>query len=133
MRIQLIRVEESSKGTFGVLKIDGEAFCVTLEPPDNENYENISCIPENIYFCRRIVSRKFADTFMVKNVFGRTDILFHAGNVLEDTKGCIVLGQHFGKLRGDRAVLNSGNTFQQFMRKLDGLKIFILEVKGVMR
>jgi hypothetical protein len=49
---------------------------------------------------------------------GRTAILFHAGNTVGHTAGCILLGSTVGKLKDERAVLNSGETFRQFMDKL---------------
>jgi hypothetical protein len=54
----------------------------------------------------------------VLNVPGRTLILFHAGNRVGNTEGCILLGETIGKLSGNRAVLNSGVTFKRFMEAL---------------
>ncbi|WDP86148.1 MAG: hypothetical protein HUN05_14280 [Desulfobacter sp.] len=45
MKARLIRVEESDQGTLGVLVLDGQAFCCTLEPPNIGNRQNLSCIP----------------------------------------------------------------------------------------
>jgi len=35
--VTIIRLEESDQGTFGALLIDGQVFCVTLRPCENEN------------------------------------------------------------------------------------------------
>jgi hypothetical protein len=113
--VELIRLEDDSEGTFGVLKINKEVFCVTLEPPDRLNKREKSCIPAQQYICNRYKSHAFGKTFIVENVPNRSGILFHAGNTKKDTAGCIILAQHFGKLRGFRAVLNSGKTFEEFM------------------
>ena len=43
-----------------------------------------------------------------------------AGNRVYQTEGCIVLAEHYGKLQGERAVLNSGQTFRKFMEALAG-------------
>lgn len=118
--LEIIRLSETDQGTFGVLRIQKEVFCVTLEPPDWLNSQSRSCIPAQQYLCRRVKSPKFGATFQVQDVPYRTAILFHAGNRVQDTEGCIILGQHFGKLTGDRAVLNSGNTFESFMEALEG-------------
>lgn len=115
MELDLIRLENSEQGTFGVLRMDGKVFCVTLEPPDRDNARNVSRIPAGRYVCNRVRSPRFGETYEVADVPGRTHILFHPGNVDEDTRGCVLLGNHFGLLRGDRAVLNSGRTFARFL------------------
>lgn len=127
--VELIRLEgDFRSGTFGVLKIDKAVFCVTLEPPDRENASNISSIPAQQYICKRICSPKYKNTFEINNVPGRSHILFHAGNIITHTQGCIVLAQHFGKLDGHRAVLNSGNTFKKFMEIMENEKMFHLTI-----
>ncbi len=116
MILELIRLEENhDHGTFGLLKINKMVFCVTLEPKDALNAPFISSIPAQQYMCKRRSSPKYGQTWQVENVPNRFDILFHPGNVDEHTQGCILLAQHFGKLKGDRAVLNSGVTFHDFM------------------
>lgn len=118
--LELIRLEEDARyGTFGVLKINKQIFCVTLEPSDLENLKAQSSIPAQQYMCRRRSTPTYPNTFEVLAVPGRTNILFHAGNLIGDTAGCILLGEHIGKLREDRAVLNSGKTFAAFMLLLD--------------
>ena len=127
--VEIIRLEESAQGTFGVLRIQKEVFCVTLEPPDMENAQDISSIPAQQYVCEKVNSPKYGETFEVKGVPGRDHVLFHAGNVVENTKGCILLAQYFGKLRGERAVLNSGQTFKDFMDALASYESFRLTIK----
>lgn len=136
MRVfELIRLEESTEyGTFGILKIDKRVFCVTLEPNDEENIPFISSIPAQQYECVRINSPKFGKTFEVTRVPNRTKILFHAGNVVGNTEGCILLGQYWDKFRygaEDRAIVNSGNTMSNFMHILEGEDEFHLTIKEV--
>ena len=129
MKVKLIRYDEDKDGTFGVLLIDGKAFCSTLEPVDRDNRANVSCIPgDAIYKCEAVESPRYGKTFEVVDVPGRSHILFHAGNFAKDTKGCILLGEHEGKLFGDRAVLNSGKTFAKFLKKLPPITGFTLEI-----
>ena len=106
----------TAQGVFGVMKMDNHPFCVTLEPPDNGNERQISCIPSGQYVCHKFNSSKYGRTWEICNVPNRSAILFHSGNVVTHTKGCILLAQHYGKLKGDLAVLNSGDTFKQFLR-----------------
>ncbi|MDC0335321.1 DUF5675 family protein [Pseudodesulfovibrio sp.] len=132
-KAELIRLEKSAEGTFGVLRLNGQVFCVTLEPPDYNNSKNISCIPAGRYSCRRVQSPRFGATFEVREVPGRSHILLHPGNVTDDTQGCVLLGRQFGFLRGDRAVLNSGRTFAQFMeqcKEAEGFPFIIEEMCG---
>jgi hypothetical protein len=92
----------------------------------------VSSIPAQQYMCRRYVSQRHGETFMVENVPGRDAILFHAGNTAEDTMGYILLGQYFGKLKTDwqaRAVLNSGATFNNFMLAMADYDRFHLTIR----
>ena len=126
--LKIIRLEEANDGTFGALLIDDHVFCVTLEPPDFNNQQNISNIPPGNYICKRVMSRKYGDTFEIINVPGRTHVLFHSGNIVEDTKGCVLLARKWGVLGHDRAILNSGNTFRNFMIKMIGTDECELEI-----
>jgi len=128
-QLKLIRVEANPiHGVFGVLLIDDAIFCCTLEPRDLNNQKKISCIPSTIkgYTCTKTRSFKFGDTWMVNDVPNRGNILFHAGNTVEHTEGCILLGETFGKLNNptdQRAILNSGTTFKKFLYVLDTLAV----------
>ena len=114
-------------GTFGTLLINSKIFCVTLEPPDELNETDISSIPAGQYMCYRYSSDRYPDTFQVMNVPNRYKILFHAGNFNEDTEGCILLGV----IKAARAVLNSGETFKQFMEIMLGIDKFHLTIKEI--
>jgi len=127
--LKIIRAEDSYQyGTFGILLIGNETFCMTLEPPEFENMKNISCIPAGQYECVRIMSR-FGTTYEITNIPNRTEVLFHAGNRVKDTEGCICLAEKIGKLKGDRAILNSGQTFIDFMNKMQSYPEFRLTIK----
>ena len=117
--VEIVRLEENAEfGTFGALKINKELFCFTLEPPDNVNQTGISSIPAQQYICELHQSPKFGETFIVRDVPLRSFILFHKGNWVTDTSGCIILGSSLLKLRNEaakRGVGNSGATFGEFM------------------
>ena len=115
---EIIRLEESyGVGTFGVLTLQKQVFCVTLEPPDIENAPNISSIPAQQYICEKYSSKNHPKTWQIMNVPFRTLVLFHAGNIIYDTEACILLGEYFGKLRENRAIRNSGKTFEKFIEE----------------
>ncbi|MBU1002388.1 MAG: hypothetical protein KKE73_07675 [Proteobacteria bacterium] len=130
--VELIRLEEAQEGSFGVLRVNKEVLCVTLEPPDRLNQQNVSSIPAQQYLCSRVDSPRFGDTFQVIDVPGRTQVLFHSGNTVEDTHGCILLGTSYGAIpkneKTERAVLNSKAAFKLFMDGLSGLDVFHLTI-----
>ena len=129
--VELIRLETSMQGTFGTLRINKRIFCTTLEPYDRFNQRNVSCIPAQQYICDPFHSQKFGKTYEVQNVPGRSFILFHSGNVVEHTEGCIILGQTKAKLESEkRALINSGGTFEEF-KNIIGQQSFHLTIKEV--
>lgn len=122
------RIVSGPNGTFGVLVFENNPFALTLEREWLDNKQNISCIPSGEYFCERVNSPKFGDTFEVKNVTGRTHILFHKGNLDDDSHGCILVGEEFGKLHGDTGILASKSGYNEFMSILSGSDMFRLVV-----
>lgn len=128
-KIDIVRLEKGSEGTFGVLRVDGEVFCVTLEPPDRGNRVDVSCIPAGEYVCRRVDSPAFGATFEVCDVPGRSQILFHQGNVAGDTRGCVLLGRSFGLLGSERAVVQSRTTFRDFLARCADAKSFAFAIE----
>ena len=133
--VEIIRLEENYQyGTFGVLKLNKQLFCVTLELPDLLNKRSSSSIPAQQYICQRYSSAKYPDTFEVTNVPNRSFVLWHPGNRKKDTRGCILTAQYFAKLQGDwfdRGVWNSGKTFDSFMNRLKDYEEFHLTITEV--
>lgn len=135
--IELIRLEENFEfGTFGIWRINKEIFCVTLEPRNEENETNISSIPAQQYICKlkptnlsSVRNLGFIETYEVMDVPDRYGVKIHPGNTVDDTLGCILLAEKFGKLYKDRAILNSGQTFKNFMELMREYPEFILTIK----
>lgn len=128
---RLIRVAYIADGTFGVLLDEGVPFCLTLEREWNDNKRGESCIPAGTYICRRVQSPKFGDTFEVCDVPGRSHILFHIGNIEDDSHGCILTGEMYEKYKGKIAVLASGRGYKEFKERTHFLMEFELEIKNV--
>lgn len=126
--VELIRLTEFEGATFGCLIIAGEPFCLTLEKPWLANMRERSCIPTGRYLCREHVSPRFGKTYLIHGVQDRSQILFHAGNLAEETRGCVLLGSYFGRLRGQPAVLNSRTAFNRFLVHLEGQPVFDLSI-----
>ena len=93
-KIILLRFNESpTLPTSGVLLTENHhPVCFTLEPPWKDNAKNVSCIPLGTYRLRPKHSAKFGTTLEVTGVPDRSQIIFHGGNSLVDTRGCILLG-----------------------------------------
>lgn len=78
------------EGTNGMLLIDAQLVCYTLELPWKENQARISCIPEGKYFIRKRYSSKFHWHLEVCDVPNRKYILIHPANdALLELQGCI--------------------------------------------
>lgn len=122
--LDLIRVGTSARGTFGVIRHGQVPFVLTLERPWEDNKQEVSCIPAGRYRCRRIRSPRFGNTFEVCEVPGRMHVLFHAGNTLEDTHGCILVGEEFSGTWDAPMLVSSQRGFGELIKYLDGLPEF---------
>lgn len=122
------RIAHNEECTQGVLIDEMEAFALTLEPPWKDNKPNISCIPSGIYICKRINSPSFGDTFEITDVPHRSNILFHKGNISENTMGCVLIAEEFGYLNNKIAIISSKKGFNEFMEKLKKNNQFQLNI-----
>jgi hypothetical protein len=128
LELRLVRVSEFLGATHGILCYDDAPALCTLEEPWLSNKQRVSCIPTGAYHMVRVKSPKFGDTFEVTDVPGRSGILFHVGNTLDDTEGCILLGTRYGMLNGKAAVMNSTKAFLLFMGKMAQRQEAILRI-----
>lgn len=131
MIITLKRIALRDDGTFGVLLIDGRPFAVSLERPWRNNRCGESCIPEGEYTCARVNSTKFGLTWMVKDVPGRGEILFHAGNTFKDSHGCILVAEKFATWSdGTTSIADSRLGMAELMSLTRDVVSFNLIVRG---
>jgi hypothetical protein len=78
------------EGTNGTLFCSDTFLCHTIELPWINNKRNISCIPEGQYEIEPRFSKRFQHHLILKNVKGRSFILFHPANdAKRDLEGCI--------------------------------------------
>lgn len=96
-KVKLTRITEFKEATFGVLTVDGQPVCVTLEDAWRDNKTSISCIPKGKYKLTWHTSPKFGKVYLVNDVPGRSHILIHQGNSHVDTHGCILVGLMYGE------------------------------------
>lgn len=115
----LKRIQNTEFGMFGVLIDGGIPFALTLERPWLDNEQNISCIPAGKYTCKRFSSETHPNTFEITAVEGRTGILFHTGNLVSASAGCVLIGEQYELYKGEPAILSSKKGFSEFMSKLE--------------
>ena len=77
------------KATHGILTYRQRFVSYVLELPWLENQPLISCIPEGLYTLKKRYSFKFREHLHVREVPGRTHILFHAANRVSELQGCL--------------------------------------------
>ncbi len=140
MELTLKRVLFTDDGTIGVLTCGFAPICLTLEEDWRDNAKGMSCIPEGSYICQAVNTPKHGDTFRVRDVPGRSDILIHSGNTEADTEGCILVGKEYGYIQAkddqsgqteeQLAVLRSKEAFQDFMDAVKGKETFALHIKN---
>jgi len=131
VNIKLLRLTKSGTiPTFGVLlREDGIPFALALERPWLDNQRSVSCIPAGTYRAIRHVSPRFGETFWIQDVPGRSEILFHKGNIDDDSHGCILVGEQFDPVKGEDGIVASAHGFEQFMALLAGTDEFTIEIK----
>lgn len=133
----------SKDGIFGKLSnLDNSFLIQTLEhaylttnskPPDF--YEFLPKVPPGIYKCVRGIHqlkdpkdpKKLAppfETFEITNVPNHDKILFHPGNTMEDSLGCILTGLS----RQGSMILQSRSAFELFLENVKYIDSFDLEV-----
>ncbi len=101
----LLRLRDTGNATLGILTLyrkGKEVLNLTcMEPSDLFNLENISCIPTGSYKVKKHDSPNFGQCLKIEGVRNRTNILIHAGNYYDDTKGCVVVGYGFAYVNKD--------------------------------
>lgn len=104
-KLVLVRLQELPDRTLGRLLGYDRNIEIgrwwSLELPDRNNARNISHIPAGVYKLTPEVSPKLGQVLRVHDVPGRDGILIHAGNVPENTKGCILAGMLLLDLNSD--------------------------------
>ena len=105
----------------GVLRDDaGRVFFTTLEDkPIPAGHYTVKLMPAE-------ANPKHGECFEVQNVPGRTDILFHSGNDVDDSEGCILVGYGFSEFQ--HAITSSRVAYRRFRRFLANVREFQLDI-----
>ena len=115
--LTLLRLESNAKQTNGILLVDGEVFCSTIEPPKRNNKEDESCINTGLYQYKKYDSEKFDCVCLkISDVFERKDIAIHYGNDVFDTTGCILVGQL--NAYNHNTIFDSKYTLKELVKKI---------------
>ena len=95
MEIELRREPSDEHRTFGIMSVNGQYECETLEDPVREvKIAGVTAIPAGRYNVMLEDSPRFgAETITINQVPGFTNIRIHAGNTEKDTEGCPLVGQ----------------------------------------
>jgi len=126
-RVTLKRVFEGGC-TVGILNTPKNNKLFTIEPPWRNNLVNVSCIPKGVYLCQKSrYNRGGYDTFEII-VKDRSEVKFHIGNDLDDTKGCPLVNDKIGAENGIIRGVESKRAFNEFYKEMKEFDQFILEV-----
>lgn len=126
-RLELKTVAVREDGCFSVLLWDGQPFAISVE---RTFADGRPVITQGAYKCTRSTYIKGGyETFEI-HVEGHTRILFHKGNVEEDSAGCVIVAESFGVVRGRTAVLDARTGFGGLMELAAGLPEFYMTVTG---
>lgn len=117
--IDIIRLEKGKNEILGVLMLNKQILCYTLELPNLDNKNDVSCIPTGNYKAT-IGLYHGKEKWLINDVPKRTGIFIHAGNTHRDILGCILLGSNVGYIGDDRAVLGSANAVNELMTLTKG-------------
>ncbi len=127
--LRIVRTTPKDKPQIGMLSHNGIPICLTLELPNIDNQPSVSCIPTGIHKCVRVYDRilpngiKIQSTYEVK-VDGRSGILFHSGNTVSDTRGCILVGLGFsGHIGLGYMIRDSRLAFKKLLEVVRGEEI----------
>ena len=126
MELQLIRYCYGPDHVAGLLKF-GDALDLSvwaLECPWRDNQIFTSCVPDGSYPLVAFESPEHPDCWVLTPVPGRTGILIHVGNTVEDTQGCILIGQ----FQEPGKVLNSRDALRQLNYTLNRNEQHVLHI-----
>ena len=131
--LTLTRIAKRTDYTIGRLEDEnGVKICDTLEPTwrDYKGGElkvpRKSAVPEGTYPVVITKSKKFGKYLpLLVGVPGFEGVRIHSGNTVNDTEGCILVGQNLIKGK----VLLSRLTLEKLMRLIENEKRIILTIK----
>lgn len=127
MLLKLQRVFKGDDYTIGKLYIDGKYFCDTLEDAiRNKKIKGKTAIPAGTYTVVLTISNRFKRLLpLLLSVPQFEGVRIHSGNTIDDTEGCILVGEN--KVKG--RVINSRLWESRLMEKLTTADKIKLEIE----
>ena len=137
MILHLVRFGYLPSATLGILTVGVHKIC-TLERPWIPNPHGAgglpreSCVPDGDYVLEPFDGSRFQNVYRLANpllgvytatrpagqTWGRTAILIHVGNTIDDVIGCIAVGTAHSVNGGRNVVLRSGEAMNRIRQAL---------------
>jgi hypothetical protein len=137
MIVEVLRIGLATMGPqFGIIRVNGFFCCLSFERPWLDNAHNVSSIPVGEYKCKRVTNRvthggmAIPVTYEVQ-IETRSGILFHVGNSLRDTDGCILVGLGTEFTGAWPIITNSAQGFHRFLERTRDEDEIDLDIKVV--
>jgi len=137
--LRLLRRYDGARGTLGTLIFPNGDSIVTLELPWLNNRNDVSCIPEGLYeinyrespIVERTSKGKYKKGYEIAGVPNRTFIMFHIGNFLRNSNGCVLTGTTVGMndADGNRTITQSAVAFDKFMKLMGQFNITHISIE----
>tara|TARA_B100000700_G_C14949842_1_gene811133 strand:- start:496 stop:1002 length:507 start_codon:yes stop_codon:yes gene_type:complete len=135
--LRILRTYHGTKATTSEWIFPNDEEIVGLENPWLDNKQFDSCIPEGMYKVKKIPSDivnrttggKIKQGYEITDAEGRTGIIFHIGNYVDDTDGCPLTGTTIGEFDGIPCVWESSKAFYKFMKLMDECDIEYVSIE----
>ena len=108
--VVLTRITREKDGIFGILSVESEVCCLTLEHQDKS-------INAGAYKLTRDHTGRHR-FYKVEDRDGRTNIEIHKGNTNHDTTGCVLVGSYIGNLGGVKSIMRSSDAADRLLAML---------------
>lgn len=121
MKITVIRTDYSPESTTGVMLVDGNYFCVTLEDTFREGHKvpGKTCIPAGRYPVELSLSNRFQKIMpLLIGVPGFDGVRIHGGNTSADTLGCILAAAK--RIDKDRVMTSQAGVLTALLQSAKG-------------
>ena len=126
---KVVRVAVQPQGAFGVLLQGSLPFAVTLERTyPLAGSAQLVKIPAGLWHCTRTIFHRGGYPTYEIHVPSHTRLLFHKGNVEDDSEGCVLVGEAFSPIKSQPGVAASAAGFEEFMERAAAVPSFSLRV-----